>query len=131
MQKDKIIVCQKCGKQFKFTVEQQEFYKINHLSGVPSKCPDCRNAAKIQALQEAIQDPTKRTPYTCRQCGKLFVMTQGNLPEVACLCPQCAPALYKNMPIELELNKTLGYPKDQASQKDDSLKSKIKRLFGK
>ena len=128
---DKTIICKNCGKKFTFTVEQQDFYIQNHLPGVPSRCPECRNVAKNKALQEAIENPSKRATYTCCQCGKLFVMTHGNLPEVARLCPRCAPVLYKNMPTELELNKTLGYPKDQAAQKDDPLKSKFKRLFGK
>ena len=131
MLQDKTVSCKSCGKEFIFTVEQQEFYIKNNLPGVPSRCPDCRNAAKNQALQEAIRNPSKRTTYTCRQCGTLFVLTHSNLPEIAHLCPQCAPALFKNIPIELELNKALGYPKAQEIKKEDSLKAKFKRLFGK
>ena len=131
MLQDKTVICKNCGKGFVFTIEQQEFYIKNNLPGVPSRCPGCRNAAKNQVLQEAIRNQSKRTTYTCRQCGKLFVLTHSNLPEVAQLCPQCAPALFKNMPTELELNKVLGYPKTEETNKNGSLKSKFKRIFGK
>ena len=42
---DKKIVCQDCGKEFDFTVRDQEFYKENGFSE-PKRCKDCREKRK-------------------------------------------------------------------------------------
>ena len=39
------IVCQDCGKEFDFTVRDQEFYKENGFSE-PKRCKDCREKRK-------------------------------------------------------------------------------------
>ena len=41
----KTIVCQDCGKEFEFTVREQEFYKEKGFSE-PKRCKDCREKRK-------------------------------------------------------------------------------------
>ncbi len=43
---DKTIVCKDCGKEFVFTVGEQEFYKEKGFENEPVRCPDCRRARK-------------------------------------------------------------------------------------
>lgn len=45
---DKTIVCVDCGKEFVFTVGEQEFYKEKGFENEPKRCPDCRRAKKAQ-----------------------------------------------------------------------------------
>jgi hypothetical protein len=43
---DKTIICKDCGKEFVFTVGEQEFYEKNGLTHEPVRCSDCRKAKK-------------------------------------------------------------------------------------
>jgi DNA-directed RNA polymerase subunit RPC12/RpoP len=43
---DKTLVCKDCGKEFIFTVGEQEFYKEKGFDNDPVRCPDCRRARK-------------------------------------------------------------------------------------
>ena len=43
---DKTIVCKDCGKEFEFTVGEQEFYKEKGFEQDPVRCKDCRAARK-------------------------------------------------------------------------------------
>jgi ssDNA-binding Zn-finger/Zn-ribbon topoisomerase 1 len=47
---DKTIVCKDCGKEFVFTVGEQEFYKEKGFENDPVRCPDCRKARKAQKM---------------------------------------------------------------------------------
>ena len=45
---DKKITCKDCGKEFIFTVGEQEFYKEKGFDNEPVRCADCRRARKAQ-----------------------------------------------------------------------------------
>lgn len=45
---DKKIICKDCGKEFVFTVGEQEFYKEKGFDNEPVRCADCRRARKAQ-----------------------------------------------------------------------------------
>ena len=47
---DKKIICKDCGKEFIFTVGEQEFYKEKGFENDPVRCPDCRRARKAQKI---------------------------------------------------------------------------------
>jgi hypothetical protein len=42
--KDKTIICKDCGKEFVFTVRDQEFYKKMKFDNEPTRCKECRQA---------------------------------------------------------------------------------------
>lgn len=48
---DKKIVCKDCGKEFVFTVGEQDFYKDKGLDNEPKRCLECRRARR-QAKRE-------------------------------------------------------------------------------
>lgn len=43
---DKTIVCKDCGKEFVFSVGEQEFFKEKGFENDPVRCPECRKARK-------------------------------------------------------------------------------------
>ncbi len=45
---DKKIICKDCGKEFIFTVGEQEFYKEKGFTNEPTRCVACRRAKKEQ-----------------------------------------------------------------------------------
>ncbi|EKQ53796.1 MULTISPECIES: zinc-ribbon domain-containing protein [unclassified Clostridium] len=45
---DRTLVCKDCGKEFVFTVGEQEFYKEKGFDNDPVRCPECRKARKQQ-----------------------------------------------------------------------------------
>ncbi len=57
---DMNITCRQCGKQFAFTVGEQEFYKLKELTS-PSRCPECRSTRKTQITRQV-----------CSHCGTEF-----------------------------------------------------------
>lgn len=44
--KDEKIICKDCGKEFIFTVGEQEFYKEKNIENKPKRCKACRDAKK-------------------------------------------------------------------------------------
>ena len=47
---DKKITCKDCGKEFIFTVGEQEFFKEKGFDNDPVRCPDCRRARKAEKM---------------------------------------------------------------------------------
>lgn len=45
---DKTIVCKDCGKEFVFSVRDQEFYKEKGFENEPQRCKECRIARKAK-----------------------------------------------------------------------------------
>ena len=45
---DKTLVCKDCGREFIFTVGEQEFFKEKGFDNDPVRCPECRKARKAQ-----------------------------------------------------------------------------------
>lgn len=43
---DKKIACRECGKEFIFTVGEQEFYKEKGLTNKPKRCLECRRSRR-------------------------------------------------------------------------------------
>ena len=44
--KDETIVCKDCGKEFVFTVGEQQFYAEKGFQNKPVRCKECRIAKK-------------------------------------------------------------------------------------
>ncbi len=43
---DITLTCKDCGKEFVFTVGEQEFYQEKGFTNQPTRCIDCRKAKK-------------------------------------------------------------------------------------
>lgn len=82
---DKTKVCEDCGKEFVFTVAEQEFYQERGFENEPKRCPDCRKKRKTDGRSRQVVE----TPIVCSQCGKEdtvpFVPSAGR----PVLCREC------------------------------------------
>jgi CxxC-x17-CxxC domain-containing protein len=66
---EKTIQCAECGKNFAFTVEEQEFYASKGLANDPKRCQSCRQARKAERGGGDNRGPRQMYPATCAQCG--------------------------------------------------------------
>ena len=48
---DKILICQDCGKEFVFTVGEQQFYKEKGFYNEHKRCKECREKRKAARRQ--------------------------------------------------------------------------------
>ena len=60
---DKTLVCSDCGREFTFTVGEQEFYSSRGLLNEPKRCPECRVARRRGG------GPRRSFPAVCASCG--------------------------------------------------------------
>ena len=75
---DKTLVCKDCGKDFVFSVREQEFYAEKGFTNEPSRCSDCRKAKKQQSRnsnrggfgQKQFGRERKFYPAVCSACGE-------------------------------------------------------------
>ena len=66
---DKTLVCRDCGKEFTFTVGEQEFYSTHALQNEPGRCPECRSAHRKSRQGADPSQPRKMFKVVCAQCG--------------------------------------------------------------
>ena len=45
---DKVIFCKDCGKEFTFTVGEQNFYEQQGFTNEPVRCKECRDKKKAE-----------------------------------------------------------------------------------
>ncbi|MBD5143726.1 MAG: zinc-ribbon domain containing protein [Oscillospiraceae bacterium] len=64
MYEDKTLVCKDCGKEFIFSVGEQEFYAEKGFTHDPVRCKDCRDARKAAPRQSK-----QMFTGTCASCG--------------------------------------------------------------
>ncbi len=51
---DEKIICKDCGKEFLFTVRDQQFYAEQGFNNKPVRCKDCRQAKKDRIAKKDI-----------------------------------------------------------------------------
>ena len=71
MTTDQTLRCRECGRDFLFTVGEQEFYASRGLVNTPSRCPECRSARK-SAMSGGGGGGGRREMFTatCSSCGR-------------------------------------------------------------
>ncbi len=68
---DKTIQCSDCGKEFTFSVEDQEFFQSKGYTNEPKRCPECRQAKKSERFgNSSYGAPRQMFPVVCAECGK-------------------------------------------------------------
>ena len=65
---DKTLVCADCGREFSFTVGEQEFYASRGLQNEPRRCTECR-AARRRERGSGYDGPRPSHSATCAECG--------------------------------------------------------------
>ena len=66
---DKSLVCRDCGREFIFTVGEQEFYLSRGLQNEPSRCPECR-ASRRSERRGGYGESRRSYTVICASCGK-------------------------------------------------------------
>lgn len=83
---DQTLTCIDCGKQFTWTVGEQQFYKDKGFSNPPSRCPEDR--AKRKAANMGMGQ-RKDYPITCSNCGKQDTVPFEPKGDKPVLCRDC------------------------------------------
>jgi CxxC-x17-CxxC domain-containing protein len=70
---DQTRACRECGRDFTWTVGEQEFFAQRGLQNPPNRCPSCRAAGRAARQSGASRGDADRPMYeiTCSQCGQL------------------------------------------------------------
>lgn len=73
---DKTLTCKDCGKEFVFSVSEQEFYAEKGFENEPGRCPECRAARKQNRNNRGGgrgfgfgRGEREMFPATCAACG--------------------------------------------------------------
>ncbi|MBI4317762.1 MAG: zinc-ribbon domain containing protein [Chloroflexi bacterium] len=73
---DKTLTCRDCGREFVFTVSEQEFYAQKGYTNEPGRCPECRAARKAERgggsgySSGGYTARREMYPAVCARCGK-------------------------------------------------------------
>jgi len=69
---EKMLKCADCGKDFAFTVEEQEFFASKGFTNEPKRCPECRSARRAERNggNSGGRGARQMYPVICAQCGK-------------------------------------------------------------
>ena len=62
---DQNLTCRDCGQPFTWTAGEQEFYQQKGFNNPPSRCPNCRQAKKVNFRSQRQMFST-----TCAKCGQ-------------------------------------------------------------
>lgn len=54
------ITCKDCGKEFVWTVGEQEYYKAHGLENQPKRCGECRKARKAKVHNNFEQEQSEK-----------------------------------------------------------------------
>lgn len=89
---DQNLVCRDCGKNFVWTASEQEFYQSKGFDNAPVRCPDCRQARKMQrggGNDRYSQGPRQSFEITCAKCGRKDTVPFEPRGDKPVLCRDC------------------------------------------
>ncbi len=81
---DQTLTCKDCGKQFVWTVGEQEFYQQKGFTNPPARCPDCRKLKKQQ-----MRGTRQMYDVTCANCGQPAQVPFEPKGDRPVLCNNC------------------------------------------
>ena len=73
---DKSLQCSDCGREFTFSVEDQEFFQSKGYTNEPKRCPECRQTRKSERTGSdsygsgGYGSQRQMFPVVCSECGK-------------------------------------------------------------
>jgi len=90
---DITLTCRDCGREFLFTVGEQEFYASRGLMNQPSRCSECRSIRKNAGGDMGGRPRSERQLFTaqCSSCGgeaRVPFQPRGDRPVYCSNCFQ-------------------------------------------
>ena len=82
MFQDETLKCEDCGKEFVFTVGEQEFYAEKGLVNKPKRCPECRQLRR-QKSKKRLYDAV------CSECGAATKVPFKPIEGKEIYCKEC------------------------------------------
>ena len=70
MFEDKLLTCRDCGREFVFSVSEQEFFAEKGFTNLPGRCPECRSARKQNSRGGGGYGQREMFPAVCAACGR-------------------------------------------------------------
>lgn len=95
MFEEKILSCKDCGKEFVFSVSEQEFFAEKGFKNTPSRCPECRAANKSRRNEGGYGGGYGRNRIrqtfkaTCAECGGTAEVPFKPTEDRPVYCEQC------------------------------------------
>ncbi len=96
---DKTLTCRDCGREFVFTVGEQEFFAQKGFTNEPSRCPECRAANKANRGGGGYSSgggyerrERQMFPAVCAQCGKETMVPFQPSGDKPVYCSDCFAA---------------------------------------
>ena len=90
---DKTLSCKDCGREFVFSISEQEFYAEKGFANEPGRCPECRAARKAQSRSSKgggfNQGPRQMYPAICSACGEKTTVPFQPSGEKPVYCRDC------------------------------------------
>ena len=99
---DKVLNCKECGKDFEFTVTEQEFFAQKGFTNEPGRCTECRDARKAKNPNQGgggfgggfggggfARGPREMFPAVCATCGKETTVPFRPSGDKPVYCREC------------------------------------------
>ncbi len=90
---DKTLNCKDCGRDFIFTVSEQEFYSEKGFTNDPGRCPECRASRKAQNRNRGgggyDRGPRQMHEATCSECGRETTVPFKPSGDKPVYCREC------------------------------------------
>ena len=84
MFQERVLICRDCGKEYIFTVGEQEFYAEKGFQNEPVRCKDCRVNRKTQRSNER-----EMHRAVCAECGMETVVPFQPRNDKPIYCSEC------------------------------------------
>lgn len=89
---DRTLHCRDCGKDFVFSIGEQEFHAQKGYTNPPVRCVSCRRLRKQTPNQPALpplEGARPRFPATCSGCGVETMVPFRPVQGRPVYCPAC------------------------------------------
>lgn len=86
MFQDKTLLCEDCGREFTFTVGEQEFYQEKGFENEPKRCRECRVNRRNSRNGKA---PREMFAAVCAKCGKETEVPFRPVEDRPVYCMEC------------------------------------------